>query len=306
MRLAHAAPFVFLAGCASGGAPASSEDDLVGRARAIHQRVIAMDTHDDIELNFATEQNNPCAPTNRQVDLPKMKEGGLDVAFFIVYVGQGPRTPEGNEKAKTDAMTKFTAIHRMAEQLCPNQISIAYTPDDVERIAKSGKLVTVIGIENGYLIGNDLSLIKKYYDLGGRYMTLAHTTHNDIADSSNPQQAEHNGLSKFGEQVVAEMNRVGVMVDVSHISKAAALHAMRLSKAPVIASHSSTRVLADVPRNMDDETLLALKKNGGVMQTVGLRGYVKVAPPEKTAAQQALREEFGITGGRGVAADAAR
>ena len=127
MRLAFtaAAAFLFLAGCASGGAPAaSSEEDLSARARAIHQRVIAMDTHDDIELNFATEQNNPCAPTNRQVDLPKMKEGGLDVAFFIVYVGQGPRTPEGNEKAKTDAMTKFTAIHRMAEQLCPNQISI--------------------------------------------------------------------------------------------------------------------------------------------------------------------------------------
>jgi membrane dipeptidase len=299
MRLAYSAALLLLAGCASGGAPAASEDDLVGRARAIHQRVIAMDTHDDIELNFATEQNNPCTSTNRQVDLPKMKEGGLDVAFFIVFVGQGPRTAEGNEKARTDALTKFTAIHRMAEQLCPDQISIAYTPDDVERIAKSGKLVTVIGIENGYVIGNDISLIRKYYDLGGRYMTLAHTTHNDIADSSNPQQAEHNGLSKFGEQVVAEMNRVGMMVDVSHISKAAALHAMRLSKAPVIASHSSTRVLADVPRNMDDETLLALKKNGGVMQTVGLRGYVKVAPPEKTAAQQALRQEFGITGGRG-------
>lgn len=121
----------------------------------------------------------------------------------------------------------------MAEQLCPNEIAIAYSPDEVERIHRTGKLVTVIGIENGYVIGNDLSLIRKYYDLGGRYLTLAHTTHNDIADSSNPQAPEHNGLSAFGETVVAEMNRVGMMVDLSHISKAAMLHAIKVSKAPV-------------------------------------------------------------------------
>jgi membrane dipeptidase len=290
---------LLLAGCASGTGAPSSDEDLVARARGIHERVITIDTHDDIPLNFATPEYNPCTALNRQVDIPKMREGGLDVAFFAVFVGQGPRTPEGKEKAKADAMTKFNAIHRLTEQVCPDQIELAYTPDDVVRITRSGKLVAAIGIENGYVIGDDLSLIKKYFDLGARYMTLAHTTHNDIADSSNPPNPEHNGLSKFGEQVVAEMNRVGMMVDVSHISKAAMLHAIRLSKAPVMGSHSSTRALANVPRNMDDEALLALKKNGGVMQTVAFQGYVKVQPPERAAALAALNEEFGLTGGRG-------
>jgi membrane dipeptidase len=285
----------------AGGQAADSA--LVARARGIHDRVITIDTHDDIPFNFATPEYNPCNELSRQVDLPKMRAGKLDVAFFIVYVGQGPRTPEGNEQAKSSALTKFEAIHRLAEQLCPEQIALAYTPADVERIVGSGKLATVIGIENGYVIGNDLGLIRKYHELGARYMTLAHGGHNDIADSATPREAEpameHDGVSKFGEQVIAEMNRVGILVDVSHISKAAALDAMRLSKAPVIASHSSTRAFADVPRNMDDATLLALKLNGGVVQVVALGNYVKVMPAERQAAVQALRAEFGITGGRG-------
>jgi membrane dipeptidase len=195
-------------------------------------------------------------------------------------------------------MQKFEGIHRVAEQNCPDQIAIAYTPDDVERIVRSGKLATVIGIENGYVIGNDISLIKTYYDLGGRYMTLAHTSHNDIADSSNPQQEEHGGLSKFGEQVVAELNRVGMFVDVSHISKKASIQAAKLSKAPVIGSHSSTTRWAAVPRNMDEEQLRAVAATGGVVNMVALDGYVKVQPPERNQELTALRQEFGITTGR--------
>jgi membrane dipeptidase len=276
-----------------------SPQELEARAREIHRRVITMDTHDDIPGTFGSDEYNACNAMDRQVDIPAMREGGLDVAFFIVFVGQGERTPEGNARANQAAMDKFNGIHRLTETLCPDQIEIAYHPDDVQRIHDSGKLVTVIGMENGYVIGNDLGLLKTYYDLGGRYMTLAHTSHNDIADSANPPEPEHNGLSAFGEQVVAEMNRLGMMVDVSHISKAAALAAMRLSRAPVMASHSSTRALANTPRNMDDETLLALKDNGGVMQTVAFRGYVKIAPAERTQAIQALNQEFGIGGRRG-------
>jgi membrane dipeptidase len=298
-RIATVASILALAAAAA----ATAQDDVQTRARRIHERVITIDTHDDIPFNFATPDVNPCGPLDRQVDVPKMREGGLDVAFFIVFVGQTERTPDNYERAKADAMTKFDAIHRMAEQLCPDQIEIAYSAADVERITRSGKLVAAIGIENGYVIGKDLSLLAKYQQLGARYMTLAHGGHNDIADSATPRQneppSEHDGLSAFGEQVVAEMNRVGIMVDVSHISKAAALDAMRASKAPVIASHSSTRVLADVPRNMDDETLLALKQNGGVMQTVALAGYVKVPPAERQQAIQQLRQEFGLTGGGG-------
>ncbi|MFQ5571813.1 MAG: dipeptidase, partial [Rhodothermales bacterium] len=278
----------------------SSEENLVARAQAIHERVLTIDTHDDIPFNFATDEVDP-ATADRQVNLTKMKAGGLDAGFFIVYVGQTERTPENYETAKEQAMVKFNAIHRMAEDMYPDQIELAYTADDVERIHESGKLVALIGIENGYVIGKDRSLLEKYHDLGARYITLAHGGHNDIADSATPREnlgdgeAEHDGISAFGEDVIAEMNRLGIMVDVSHISKAAMLDAVRLSKAPVIASHSSTRALCDHPRNMDDEQLLALKENGGVMHTVALGTYVKTMQPEKQEALDALREEMGIT-----------
>lgn len=298
-------------GMACSGAPEEpaemTEEELVAHAQGIHDRVLTLDTHDDIPFNFATEEVDPGVRGNRKVDLVKMREGGLDVGFFIVYVGQTERTPENYEKAKQDAMTKFDAIHRMTKQMHPDKIELAYTADDVVRIHESGKLVACIGIENGYVIGKDLALLEKYHGLGARYITLAHGGHNDIADSSTPREnlgddgPEHDGVSAFGEEVIGEMNRLGIMVDVSHISKAAMLDAVRLSKAPVIASHSSTKAIADVARNMDDEQLLALKENGGVMQTVALGGFVKKTPEEKSAATMALREKMGIQGFGGAA-----
>ncbi len=272
-------------------------DPRVATARAIHDRVITLDTHVDIPGNYATDAVDPGVRGSAQVDLVKMREGGLDAAFFIVYVGQGPRTPDGNERAKEAAMNKFAAIRRMTEQMYPDRIGLAYRADDVARIARSGKLVAAIGIENGYVIGNDLSLVKAYHDLGARYMTLTHNGHNDIGDSNTPATPEHGGLSAFGRQVVQEMNRVGMMVDISHVGKQTMLQATRLSRAPVIASHSSTTALADHSRNMDDEQLRALRENGGVMQTVAFRGYVRVPAAERAPALTALREELGITGG---------
>ena len=302
---------VAVLGMACSGTPKEptemTEEELVTHARDIHDRVLTLDTHDDIPFNFATEEVDPGVRGNRQVDLVKMREGGLDVGFFIVYVGQTERTPGNYEKAKQDAMTKFDAIHRMTKQMHPDKIELAYTADDVVRIHESGKLVACIGIENGYVIGKDLALLEKYHGLGARYITLAHGGHNDISDSSTPREnlgddeSEHDGVSAFGEEVIAEMNRLGIMVDVSHISKAAMLDAVRLSKAPVIASHSSTKAIADVARNMDDEQLLALKENGGVMQTVALGGFVKKTPEEKSAATMALREKMGIQGFGGAA-----
>jgi membrane dipeptidase len=283
----------------SPGPSASAQVSLVARARAIHERVITIDTHKDIPNNYATPEADP-KTMNSQVNLDKMKAGGYDVAFFAVYVGQGPRTPEGDEQAKAAAMNKFTAIHRMAEQMYPNLIEIAYTPADVTRINNSGKLVAAIGIENGWVIGHDLTLIKKYFDLGARYMTLSHSSNNDICDSSTDQRGpEWKGVSPFGKQVIAEMNRVGMMVDVSHVSKDCMMQATAMSKSPVIGSHSSTTTVANVPRNMDDEMLLAIKKNGGVVQMVALGSYVKVQPPERAAAVSALNQEFGIATGRG-------
>jgi membrane dipeptidase len=203
-------------------------------------------------------------------------------------------------------MTKFDAIHRMAEEMYPDLIEVAYTAADFERIAADGKLVAAIGIENGYVIGTDLALLETYHELGARYITLAHNGHNDIADSANPREnlgdadAEHDGVSAFGEEVIAEMNRLGIMVDVSHISKAAMLDAIRLSRAPVIASHSSTRALADHPRNMDDEQLLALRDNGGVMQTVALGSFVSEVAGTRSLQIRLLRDEVGLTGRGGA------
>ncbi|MFQ5792464.1 MAG: dipeptidase, partial [Acidobacteriota bacterium] len=288
--------------CSGGfdGPEEAAEEELVAVARAIHEGVLTIDTHDDIPFNFATEEVDPGVRGERQVDIPKMVEGKLDVGFFIVYVGQTERTPENYQKAKADAMTKFDAIHRMTDQMYPDKIEVAGSVEDVQRIHQSGKLVACIGIENGYVIGKDLSLLKKYYDLGARYITLAHGGHNDIADSATPREslgdaeAEHDGISQFGTKVIEEMNRLGIMVDVSHISKKAMLDALRLSRAPVIASHSSARALADVPRNLDDEQLLALKENRGVMQTVALGAFVN-NPPEKQEAMRQLFEELDIS-----------
>ena len=279
---------------------APSEDEIVEQARGIHERVLTIDTHDDIPFNFATEEVDPGVRGERQVDLPKMREGLLDVGYFVVFVGQTPRTPENYEKAKSDAMTKFDAIHRMTDEMYPDEIGFANTADEIESIHAAGKLVATIGIENGYVIGKDLSLVEKYHELGARYMTLAHGGHNDIADSATPRadepESEHDGLSEFGEEVVAEMNRVGMMVDVSHISKQAMLDAVVASRAPVVGSHSSMRAINDHPRNMDDEQLLALKDNGGVIQTVALGAFVKSASPERQGAIATLREEMGIEG----------
>ncbi len=287
-------PVAVIAACTAKSQP-ESDQDFAQRARAIQDSIITVDTHDDIPGNFATAEVDPLdAP--RQVNLSKMKDGGLDVAFFAVFVGQTPRTPENYDKAKSAAIEKFDAIHRMSEKMYPGMIEIAYSPADVRRIHDDGKLVAAIGIENGYAIGKDIGLIQKYHDLGARYMTLAHTRNNDICDSStDPDGPEHHGLSDFGKRVVAEMNRVGMMVDVSHVSRECMMQATALSKAPVVASHSSTSAIANVPRNMDDEQLQAVKKNGGVVQIVAFDGYVKAPAPEKLAAIDSLRAKLGLT-----------
>jgi membrane dipeptidase len=294
-----------LTACApdSGGPP--SEEEILAQARAIHEAVITMDTHVDIGGNYATPEVDPCAGTNSKVDIPKMEAGGLDLVFLAAYVGQGPRTPEGHEAAKQSALNKITAIHRLAEEMCPERVEIAYGADDVGRIHASGKRMIAIGIENGYPVGNDLSLVQQYYDLGVRYITLTHNGNNDIADSTNPRQEEgeeYGGLSDFGREVVREMNRLGIFVDVAHASKKTMMQAIEMSAAPIMASHSGVSGLADVSRNLDDEQLLALKENGGVIQIVALGGFLQVDPPERGEAMQALREEFGMMDRRALQA----
>jgi membrane dipeptidase len=276
-----------------GGTLVVAEAEMYAKAQGIHERVFTLDTHVDIPGNWSTTPQNDADSGTAQVTFRKMKQGGLDGAFFAVYVGQGPRTPAGDSAAKRSAMQKFNGIHRSIDTLYNGKIELAYQPEDVPKILAKGKLVGAIGIENGYVIGQDLSLIKTYYDLGARYMTLAHTSNNDICDSSTDQRGpEHNGLSAFGRRVVAEMNRVGMMVDVSHVSKQCMLQATAMSTAPVIGSHSSTAAVAAVPRNFDDEMLRAIAKNGGVMQTVAFASYVKVFPAQRDSDIAKLNAEF--------------
>jgi membrane dipeptidase len=306
VRAALAAAAVLTAAAA----PLADQQDaaLVKKARAIHDRVLALDTHDDINPGNFSWSLNYTQDLETQVNLPKMKRGGLDASFFIVYVGQGELTPEGYDAAYNAAIEKFEAVHRLTKVLAPDQIELALTAADVRRINARGKKVALIGIENGYPIGTSIDRVKEFYDRGGRYLSLAHNGHSQLADSNSGEASAtwlHNGLSALGREVVAEANKWGIMLDLSHPSKQANMQVLELSKAPVIASHSSIRALCNHSRNMDDEQLEALKKNGGVIQIVAFSAYVKEAKvsPERTAALARLNEEFGLPaqgrGGRG-------
>ena len=282
--------------------PAAADDALVAKARAIHDRVIALDTHNDISANNFGFSYNYTQDLGNQVNLPKMKKGGLDASFFIVYVGQGELTAEGYADAYRQAVEKFEAIHRLTKVLAPDQIGLALTSADVRRLHAQGKKVALIGVENGYPLGDErtaVNRVREFYMRGARYLSLAHNGHSQLSDSNTGEREgwKWNGLSPLGKQVIAELNRWGIMIDVSHPSKESMMQTLKLTKAPIIASHSAARALCDHSRNMDDEQLLALKENGGVIQTVGFASYVKTAPApsaERTAALAKLNEEFGL------------
>jgi membrane dipeptidase len=255
----------------------SDEKKLIAEAKAIHERVITLDTHCDINLKNFTESINYSQRLDNQVNLPKMKEGGLDVAWFIVYTDQDSLNDEGFENAYKNAISKFKAIHKLVDEIAPADIELALTSNDVKRITAKGKKVAMIGIENGYPVGRNIKNVEKFYNLGGRYMSLSHNGHSQLCDSNTGENDDvwlHNGLSDLGKQVIAEMNRVGMIIDVSHISKESMKQIIELSKAPIIASHSSARALCNHSRNLDDEQLGWLKENNGVVQTVAFTSYL--------------------------------
>jgi membrane dipeptidase len=292
----------------SGCQPAAeTEEELVERARGIHERVITLDTHDDINVANFTEESNYTMDLDTQVNLPKMRAGGLDVAWLIVYTGQGDLDEAGYAAAYENAISKFDAIHWLAEEKAPDQIGIAYTSDDVRRLVGEGKLVAMIGVENAFPVGLNLDNIADFQARGARYMSLSHNGHSQFSDSNTGERDNiwlHDGLSDLGRQAIAEMNRVGIMIDLSHPSKKANMETMALSRAPVIASHSSARALNDVSRNLDDEELMALKENGGVVQTVAFRSYVNAAKDEAYRnAENALLQEIGAEMGVEIITD---
>ncbi len=271
------------------------------RARELHRKMLTVDTHCDTAFNLLRtdwkigDRHDPLKRESGKIDLPRMKEGGLDAEFFAAFVGQGPRTPEGYAKAKEAAVRVIDAVHAMTVEYA-GTIGLGLVPADAYRLKKEGKLTAYIGMENGYPIGLDLSLVEFFYDKGVRYITLCHSSDNDICDSSTDRRdPEDRGLSEFGRKVVAECNRLGMLVDVSHASDKSFADILKATKAPAIASHSSCRAVCDNPRNLTDDMLRALKANGGVIQICFLGNYVKAIPPspEREKALQELEKTYG-------------
>lgn len=275
---------------------ATDEERLVRKADKIHSSILTVDTHCDTPLEFVKPDFDVGKKNSTGcIDFPKMKEGGLHTEFFAVYTAQGPRNNASYNNINKRAFSMLNQIYENVEKYS-SVAEIAYTADDAYRIKKNGKIAIYIGIENGYPIGRDITKVKEFFDAGARYITLCHTKNNDICDSSNDASgAEHNGLSDFGKQVVKEMNKLGMMIDVSHISDKSFYDVMAQSDAPVIASHSSCRALCNNPRNITDDMLLALKSNGGVIQICVLSGYLKIFEddPEMLRELAQLRRQYG-------------
>ena len=277
----------------------TSEDETIARALEIHERVLTVDTHADTPLRMIepgfdlAERHNPL-DTGSKVDYPRMKEGRLDAIFFAAFVSQDIRDNEGNERAKALVLEMIDAVISSTE-VNSDLVGLALTPKDAYELERDGKRAIYLAIENGYPIGDDLANIELFFNKGVRYITLVHSSNNDIADSATDTSgAEHNGLSAFGEEVVREMNRLGIMVDVSHASDDVFFDAIALSEAPIIATHSNARSVTEHQRNMSDEMLRLMAENGGVVQMTLLSSYLRDEPPnpERSAALEELRSSM--------------
>jgi microsomal dipeptidase-like Zn-dependent dipeptidase len=287
---------IIFAGCSQ----QITEQQIISRAKVIHKKALTLDTHVDIlNARYATKARDPGIDNPKlKCDLVKMNKGGVDGVFLAAYARQKKRDAEGYKNAYKSVMGQLEAIHRLAKKMYPDRCELATSPGEVERTAKTGKRVIMIGVENGFPIGKDLLNVERFYNLGARYITLSHNGHNDICDSCNPRkklgdrETEHNGLSEFGKEVVAEMNRLGIIADVSHISVKSFYDLIKVSRAPIIASHSGCRALADNSRNLDDEQLKALARNGGVIQIVAVGGFLRLGSSERRKAISDLKKEL--------------
>ncbi|MFO7692631.1 MAG: membrane dipeptidase [Vicinamibacterales bacterium] len=289
---------VCLAAVAAAQQGAAAKDPVRVKSDAIHARVLTVDTHVDMRSGSDYGVLTP----GQKCDLVKMQQGGMKAVFLAVFVSQRQAFDAAAYKAAYDAaIRQFDFLDALTGKSRPDMCAFAASPSEVERLAKTGKRVIMTGVENGYPVGEDLANVKAFYNRGARYISLTHSGHNQIGDSSSDRNPpRHNGLSPFGRQVIAEMNRLGMMVDVSHSATTTFWDVIKLSKAPIIASHSGCKALHDVDRNLDDEQLKALAKNGGVIQIVALASYLRADSPGRVQAVRQLREELGMAaGGRG-------
>ena len=265
-----------------------------GDPALLHQRAIVVDTHSDTTPLFQDPEwrfDQRHAAHETHMDLPRIREGGLDVQFWSIYMGQR----EGDGRALREALERIDAVWEMARRH-PDDVVVTGSVAEIRRAVASGRLASVMGIEGGHIIEDKLSALRMFHRLGVRYMTLTHSFHTNWADSSGTGEVPepvHGGLTPFGEEIVLEMNRLGMMVDVSHVSDDTFRDVIRVTRSPVIASHSSCRALADHPRNMSDEMLRALAENGGVVMINFYSGYLDMEVNARSREHFApLREQF--------------
>ena len=281
------------------GACTAENDTTKVDPQTVHQNVITLDTHVDIPLTYMTPEMDPGTDTTAQVDLNKMVAGGLDAAFFIIYIPQTDIRDANYADARKIAETRYAAIAKLVKTY-PDRIELARTADDVRRIHKSGKRAALIGMENAFPLGASVADVPMWAKRGVRYVGLTHFGHNQFGDSSNPNKDDgqtedmHGGLSPLGKDLIVALNKAGIMVDVSHTGVKTMMQAAELSSVPVIASHSGVKAVADNARNLDDDQLRILAKTGGVAQMVALSSYVKTLNDEQTAYIDKVRKEMGV------------
>jgi membrane dipeptidase len=271
-------------------AHAAGEDQppVSERARRVHAAGMLWDGHNDLPWRLRKEGDMALTKFDLskrlhsgQTDIPRLREGGVKAQFWSVYI------PSEHANPARTVTEQIDLVHRMVEKY-PADLELALTADDVERIVRSGKIASLIGIEGGVAIENNLAELRAFYALGARYMTLTHNKTLPWADAAN-DAAKHDGLTAYGERVVREMNRLGMLVDISHVSPATMADALRVSRAPVIASHSSAFAICPSPRNVPDDMLVEVKKNGGVVMVNFYSGFIV---PETARKMRAVFQEY--------------
>lgn len=274
--------------------------DVSTKAQLLHEDAIVLDTHLDTPANFSRPgwsivENHHDDREFSQVDLPRMRQGGLDGGFWVVYTEQGARDFAGNLEARDHGLLRMTEIRQMLAAN-PDDFELALTAGDAERIAKVGKRTVFISMENASPLASDSSLISAYYKLGLRMLGITHFANNDFGDSStDPKGAEWHGLSPKGRELVAAANRLGIVLDASHASDDVLDQLLELSSAPIVLSHSGAKAIYDNPRNVDDARVRKLAKKGGVIHVNAYSGYLIPVPkiPAREAALEALSEKYG-------------
>jgi len=287
---------VFGNGCSGG----TAEDAYVEQARSVHRNALTIDAHVEIPGNYATSEVDPITDNDFQVDFPKLRAGELEAVFLVIDPNRNVLDANDTVGMQAATIRGLEAINRLAEEMHPSEIEIARSVDEIERIVDSGKFAASIGIENGLVVGEEIGLIETYFEYGGRYMALPHDIHVepfDVEDVSG-DDFDGKGLAPLAPSIIDEMNRLGMAVDISHLSRTAMLEAVSLSQAPVIASNSAIRKLRNHSWNLDDDQLIALRENGGVVQVVAFGALLTDDAALRRREYNNIRGAFGMIPGQ--------